>query len=678
MADQLPDFIPDDQAESFFGSQVQSSLPDFIPDSEADRFFEEQEGWFNHKAKVAAHGAWEGVKAIPSAIGQAGSYLAGVGSRTLNEKGGPGLLGTNFLTTMAEDAYRQAEHQSAPQTISQGYNATFGNVPIVGPLLGASIQGLADASDEYRGLKAPTTGDEKLEKASGMMAATAAPKVIGKTLETVVTPTVENWAGASSRKSLGARKSDYLRTANDLDIVEPIPGGDLQTFTKKALNELIESGELGASRDPAKLLKTASTKADDLSAKVHTLVDAYDQGGGAPVMPQFNNALKYLSDGEVPADKVNAYLKRLADLQAEINNEGKGALAYTQQQKIALGRDWKSDDATLSAFNREIYKDLQQTIEAAIPGVKPLNQELAKYKTAIPIFQRTLTNAESMTPQQLFWDFARTTGGAGAPMIAGGMVGGLPGALLGLGAGAAVKAAGTPQGLRLAGGAMRKGAGLSELGEAVMPIFGSANAALLSGARSRTGDPSSSEYRSQYQPPATSLPERLSTSGPARATSSERSTNSNPYVPRISLNSPASGGENQGSSGRYRALAEALSPAIERVESGGNPAAESPKGAIGTHQVMPIAARDVLRSQGIDDRQFTDAELREILRQPGMSKQFGDAYMALMLERYGGNKRLAAGAYNGGPSRLDERGRDISKMPAETRDYVKKLARALA
>lgn len=111
-----------------------------------------------------------------------------------------------------------------------------------------------------------------------------------------------------------------------------------------------------------------------------------------------------------------------------------------------------------------------------------------------------------------------------------------------------------------------------------------------------------------------------------------------------------------------------------KVESGGNPLAESSKGAIGTHQVTPIAARDVMRADGIDDRQFSDAQIKQILRQEGMSAYFGRKYLALMLSRFGGNPQLAEAAYNGGPSRLDRRGRNIDAMPAETRAYVRKLA----
>jgi len=118
--------------------------------------------------------------------------------------------------------------------------------------------------------------------------------------------------------------------------------------------------------------------------------------------------------------------------------------------------------------------------------------------------------------------------------------------------------------------------------------------------------------------------------------------------------------------------------AIEHVESRGNAKAVSPKGAVGTHQVTPIAMRDVMRARGEDDSKYTDAELRELALQPGVSEEYGTAYLENLLERFG-DPELALAAYNGGPSLvaklLKQTGgttfNDIRKhLPAETRNYV--------
>lgn len=120
-----------------------------------------------------------------------------------------------------------------------------------------------------------------------------------------------------------------------------------------------------------------------------------------------------------------------------------------------------------------------------------------------------------------------------------------------------------------------------------------------------------------------------------------------------------------------------LSKAVEHVESRGNPKAVSKKGAIGTHQVMPIAIRDVMRDQGIDDKQFSNAELTELAKMPGASKRFGEAYLNLLIKRFD-DVELALAAYNGGPTLvntlIDKYGDSFDAikkhLPAETRNYV--------
>jgi soluble lytic murein transglycosylase-like protein len=124
-----------------------------------------------------------------------------------------------------------------------------------------------------------------------------------------------------------------------------------------------------------------------------------------------------------------------------------------------------------------------------------------------------------------------------------------------------------------------------------------------------------------------------------------------------------------------------LSKAVERVESGGKADAVSSKGAIGTHQVMPIAMREVMRSQGVDDKQFTNADLTQMAQQPGVSKEYGEAYLNILLAKYDGDIELALAAYNAGPTAVSkllkgdaETYADIrSKLPAETRNYVPRV-----
>jgi len=93
---------------------------------------------------------------------------------------------------------------------------------------------------------------------------------------------------------------------------------------------------------------------------------------------------------------------------------------------------------------------------------------------------------------------------------------------------------------------------------------------------------------------------------------------------------------------------------VMRVESGGNPKAISPKGAIGPMQLMPGTAKD-LNVDPFDPAQNIDG---------------GTRYLAQQIRKFGTEGGLAA--YNGGPGRFEKVGRDISRMPSESQDYVRK------
>lgn len=121
----------------------------------------------------------------------------------------------------------------------------------------------------------------------------------------------------------------------------------------------------------------------------------------------------------------------------------------------------------------------------------------------------------------------------------------------------------------------------------------------------------------------------------------------------------------------------AFAYAISRKESAFNPDARSPVGALGLMQVMPGTGALVSRRLGLPAP--SDAALVD----PDLNLKLGSAYLAQMLERFGGNLIMAAAAYNAGPSRVEGWRKANAGQPAavwienitygETRDYVKSV-----
>ncbi len=128
-----------------------------------------------------------------------------------------------------------------------------------------------------------------------------------------------------------------------------------------------------------------------------------------------------------------------------------------------------------------------------------------------------------------------------------------------------------------------------------------------------------------------------------------------PYVPWRSLGPTPFDSLISDACARYGMDPELVRQVI-RAESGFNPKARSPKGAIGLMQLMPKTARDLGVLDPWDPAQNIDGGVR---------------YLRNMLNTFQGTTELALAAYNAGPKRVLWYG-TIPPIP-ETRNYVSKI-----
>lgn len=111
------------------------------------------------------------------------------------------------------------------------------------------------------------------------------------------------------------------------------------------------------------------------------------------------------------------------------------------------------------------------------------------------------------------------------------------------------------------------------------------------------------------------------------------------------------------------ATAAGISPqllaSVVQAESGGDPNAVSPKGAIGLTQLMP----DTAQGLGVDPRD------------PEQNLRGGAQFLSQLRQKYGRDD-FALAAYNWGPTNVDRwiaTGADPAKLPADTRQYVSRV-----
>ncbi len=103
-------------------------------------------------------------------------------------------------------------------------------------------------------------------------------------------------------------------------------------------------------------------------------------------------------------------------------------------------------------------------------------------------------------------------------------------------------------------------------------------------------------------------------------------------------------------------VAPRLVKSIIRAESNGDPAAVSPKGAMGLMQLMPDTAREYQVSNPFD---------------PVANIRGGVRYLKKLLEEFSGDLSLALAAYNAGPGKV-RKYQGVPPYP-ETRQFIQRV-----
>jgi len=512
------------------------------------------------------------------------------------------------------------------------------------------------------GLGLAAYGGSKLGEATiggtggAITGALAAPSLLSlsKAGTRAIAPALEESGKGLQRTSLGIRQSDYTKAARN-QIIESLPG-DFETTLKNSADRLIENKTLGTSTNPDVLYSNLRDAKESTEGAIQGVLQEVDKTRKTGIIPRLDKTLEWIQT-KAPATEVKYYKEKVNEFLKALKEQGQGSLVYLNQQKKAVGENWKQSPETDPTFWRRFYTDIKDTIEEYAPEVKQLNKDKRDLLVIEPIIERTKRASEKgMTPQDLTRALLYTTGGAGLPGAA--YLMGSP--ILGTALAGGLALAGTKPGQSLLGRALtatgRAGQGLeatpllqqaSRLG-----YFGARGAqqagkqAPVSPIATPTEDTEIADLEAELESLRQMLPKQEAKVG-----------KQNISIPTGKQYAPAS-----------------LVKAVMQVESTNNPDAVSPKGASGLMQIMPATARDL----GLKKEDRFD---------PEKNVEAGSRYLAQQLNEFG-DESLALAAYNWGPNNIKRAMAKVRaegkrptwanikayiKIPKETREYVDKV-----
>ena len=507
------------------------------------------------------------------------------------------------------------------------------------------------------------TGSEIGEYATGgpggaIVGALAAPLSLSAAKAGVkaIAPSLEEAGKGLQRSALGIRKSDYTKASRN-QIIESLPG-DFETTLKNSADRLIENKTLGTSTNPDVLYSNLRDAKESAEGAIQNILQEVDQTRKTGIIPRLDKTLEWIQT-KAPATDVKYYKEKVNEFLKALKEQGQGSLVYLNQQKKAIGENWKQSPETDPTFWRRFYTDVKETIEEYAPQVKQLNKDKRDWLVIEPVIERARRGAEKpMTPQDLTRALLYTTGGAGLPGAA--YLTGSP--ILGTALAGGLALAGTKPGQRLLGSALTASGKAGQTIEQSLPDIARqlVGRGLLAGQEKPTSE--------QSQQIALTNNEVI----PSVDIDSENSMLEQRIMElEKQLNVPTETPVGKQNISALISEQPSLIKAIIQTESAGKPQAKSSKGATGLMQLMPGTAKDL----GVDP---TD---------PAQNIEGGTRYINQMMDRFN-DERLALAAYNWGPANLQkainkttkegllptwENILEVAYVPAETRKYVSKV-----
>ena len=170
------------------------------------------------------------------------------------------------------------------------------------------------------------------------------------------------------------------------------------------------------------------------------------------------------------------------------------------------------------------------------------------------------------------------------------------------------------------------------------------------------------EIEKRYAPKTQSTADKATTSANAAGSSSGQPSFGGVLQKAVKAQDGSAPGQVQqmvSAAARKYQVPENLALAVAKAESGYDTQAVSGAGASGVMQLMPETAAML----GVEDT-----------LNPNQNIDGGVRYLGMMLQKFNGDYRLAAAAYNAGPGAVEQYG----GVPpySETRDYVDKVIKA--